>query len=419
MHHGAAGMDMFNIMAMLLVTAAVISYINYKFLHLPPTVGMLFAALVGSLALYATDALAPSLHLRPQFTSMLNKIVFSRALLQWMLGFLLFAGALHINLNDFLKHKWAIGSLATAGVLISAFIISIFSYYIFSWIGIEISYIHCLLFGALISPTDPIAVTAMLKKMSAPSALRAKIAGESLFNDGVGVVLFGMVAAVAYGRAVSVSDTIWMFLREVAGGAAMGLGSGYLAYRAMRSINQYRVEVLISLALAAGTYALASSLGASGPIAVVVAGILTGNHGKRFAMSSITREHLESFWELTDEILNAILFLLIGLEIFEVSYSSKLLWAGALSIAVTLIARTISVALPLAAISIKREYAGGAVPILVWSGLRGGISVAMALSLPSGPQRDIILACTYTVVVFSILVQGTTVKKLLKKYADR
>jgi CPA1 family monovalent cation:H+ antiporter len=307
--------------------------------------------------------------------------------------------------------------MATVGVSMSTALIGAGSYYAFRLIGFDIPFTHCLVFGALISPTDPIAVLGILKKVKVPETLEAKIAGESLFNDGVGVVVFTILVAIAMGdgEAISAIGVAKLFLTEAVGGAALGLAAGYLAYRAIKTVDEYTLEVLITLSLVMVTYGVASALHVSGPIAVVVAGLLMGNHGTCFAMSETTRSHVETFWSLIDEILNSVLFLAIGFEVLALTLSGEIFLAIAVAIPLTLAARFVSVATPLTVLRLGRTFTKGAVPVLTWGGLRGGISVALALSLPDVPAKDVILAATYGVVIFSIVVQGLTIEALVRR----
>jgi monovalent cation:H+ antiporter, CPA1 family len=403
-----------NIIAVLLSLAAVFSWINHRFIRLPVTIGVMLIALVMSLTLILFSFVG--LDLTEQVEIMLGSIDFDETLLQGLLSFLLFAGALHININDLAQQKWIIATLATVGLVISTTIIGFGSWWLLGLIGQEIPLIYCLVFGALISPTDPIAVLAILKQTSAPKRLETKIAGESLFNDGVGVVIFLVLLEMARGsHPVTAGHVIRLLLQEAAGGIIFGIVIGYIAYWMLKSVDNYQVEVLITLALVAGGYALALALHLSGPIAIVVAGLMIGNQGRQLAMSDTTREHLDLFWELIDEILNAVLFVLIGLEVLILTFTGRYLLAGVMLIPLVLLARFISVAAPVKLMGRFREFTPGTVRILTWGGLRGGISVALALSLPSGPQRDIILAVTYAIVVFSIIVQGLTVGPLVNR----
>ena len=300
------------------------------------------------------------------------------------------------------------------------FIFGTLIYFVLGWFGIPLSYVWCLLFGALISPTDPVAVIGILKEAKVPRSLEVQIAGESLFNDGIGVVVFIVLSEIAVGgQHVSAAHIGELFLTEAVGGAVFGLVIGWIAYRLLKSVDNYRVEVMLTLALVMGGYALASAIHVSGPIAVVVAGLLIGNHGREFAMSDTTRQNLDAFWELIDEILNALLFVLIGLEILVLTFTRELFFVGLLAIPAILLARWVSVALPVAVISRWREFTQGAVTIMTWGGLRGGISVALALSLPAGREREIVLVVTYIVVIFSILAQGLTLKRVVRALVHR
>lgn len=406
-------MTLFQIIALLLSLTAVFSYINYRFIKLPITIGVMLLSLVFSLLLIIASYLGLDFESRAEV--ILQQIDFNETLLHGMLSFLLFAGALHVNLNDLREQKWVISILATVGILTSTFLVGTTTFYLLNGLGIEISYIYALVFGALISPTDPIAVIGILKLVGAPKTLETKIAGESLFNDGVGVVVFIVLLGIATsGADVSSSQIVGLFAKEAIGGAFFGLGIGFLGYWMLKTIDNYQVEVLITLGLVTGGYVLAEALHLSAPIAIVVAGLLIGNHGRSLAMSEVTRERLDNFWELIDEILNAVLFLLIGLEVLILTFSQQYLVAGAISILLVLVSRWIAVGIPIQIMKKVREFTPYVVTIMTWGGLRGGISVALALSLPNVPAREPILAITYCVVVFSILVQGLTVKKVLK-----
>jgi CPA1 family monovalent cation:H+ antiporter len=353
-------------------------------------------------------------------TELLTKIDFDETLLHGMLSFLLFAGALHVNINDLTNQYRVITGLATFGVLTSTFIVGTLTWLIINpLMGIKLSMLYCYLFGALISPTDPIAVLGILKTSGIPSSLKTKIAGESLFNDGIGVVIFLILLSIATGgHEIESGHIVLLFIQEAMGGAFFGFGTGYLTYYMLKKIDNYQVEVLITLALVTGGYALAEALHFSAPIAIVVAGLLIGNHGRQFAMSDMTREHLDKFWELIDEVLNAVLFVLIGLEVMVISFSYSILVAGALAVLIVLAARFISVSVPILMLKKFRTFSPNVIKILTWGGLRGGISVALALSLPAGEQRQLILAITYCVVIFSILVQGLTIGKVVSRGSD-
>ncbi len=411
-------MSLFEIAAILLTLAALFSYFNERYVGMPTAIGLMFISLVISLALIAIGNLGLDVESRAE--SVLAEIDFSDLLLHGMLGFLLFAGALHVNLGDLLQQKWLISSLATAGVVISTLIVAFLTWFLSRGLGLELPFIYCLLFGALISPTDPIAVLGILKSANAPKSLETKITGESLFNDGVGVVVFiVLLDIVRGGHDLDAWQVVVFFLQEAVGGAVFGLATGFLVYWMLKSLDNYPVEILLTMALVTGTYALAESLHLSAPIAVVVAGLLIGNKGRSLAMSENTCEHLDSFWELVDEILNAVLFVLIGLEILVLQFNASFLLAGLIAIPLVLAARLVSVGIPISLLRLRREFSPNVIKIMTWGGLRGGISVALALSLPEGPERNVILAITYTVVVFSILVQGLTIGRLFPNTADQ
>ncbi len=407
-------MDLFNILAILITLAAVFSYINFRYIGLPVTIGVMVIALAMSLMLNLLGSFG--LGLKPQAELLLRNIDFDRTLLHGMLSFLLFAGALHIDINDLIEVKWSIGALATVGTLISTFLVGTLTWFVLGWFGIGLSYLYCLLFGALISPTDPIAVLSILKTAGAPKSLEMRITGESLFNDGVGIVVFLVILEMATGaHEVSAGHIGLLFVQEVIGGVLFGLGIGYLAYQMLKSVDNYQVELLITIALVAGGYALADALHLSGPIAIVVAGLLIGNHGRLFGMSEKTRAHLDVFWELVDEILNAVLFVLIGLEVLVLTFTKQYLFASLVIIPLVLFARFVAIGIPVTVLRPFRAFSPGAVRIMTWGGLRGGISVALALSLPPSRERDVILAITYAVVVFSIVVQGLTLERMVKR----
>ncbi len=414
-------MQPFQLVAVLLVLAAGFSYLNYRLLRLPTTIGLMALTLLSSVAVVAVGQVFPVAE--RQAAAFVRRLDLSEALLHGMLGFLLFAGALHINLNDLASRKLAILALATFGVLLSTGIVGGLTWCVLSGLGMETRFIYCLLFGALISPTDPIAVLGLIKQIGVPRSLEVLIAGESLFNDGVGVVVFLGLLGVATGEhGFEPGHFGVLFLREAVGGAAFGLAVGLLVYWLLKSVDDYQVEILLSLALVAGGFALANALHLSGPIAMVVAGLLIGNQGRQFAMSPRTVEHLNLFWELIDDILNAVLFVVLGLEVLVVTFTGTYLAAGLLVIPVVLLARLVSVSLPIWGLRRWQSFEPAAVQVLTWGGLRGGISVALALSLPTRaagvavPEREVILVITYVVVVFSILVQGLTIGPLTRRW---
>ena len=408
-------MEALNLAAILITLSALFSYLNHRYIGLPTTIGVMLIALVFSLALIFIGEMGIA-----QFDDVAERLLsgvdFDTTLMHGMLSFLLFAGALHVDLGDLKQQKWVVTLLATVGVVMSTLIIGLLTWILLTWLGIGIPFIFCLLFGALISPTDPIAVLSTLKSVGIAKSLETKIAGESLFNDGVGVVIFLVIAGLAFNpETVSAGTALLLFIREAIGGVFFGLGLGYAGFLLLRTVDNYQVEVLITLAMVMGGYAMALALHTSGPIAIVVAGLLIGNRGRVLAMSERTREHLDTFWELVDEVLNAVLFVLIGLEVLVLQFTREYLAAGLLMIPLVLLARTISVGVPVTVLRLRREFSPHVVKILVWGGIRGGISVALALSLPPSPMRDIVVAMTYVVVVFSILVQGLTIGTVAKR----
>lgn len=405
---------MFDVAVICLVLTALLSYLNHRFIGLPTTIGVMGIALLLSFTLFGLEKLGfGALH--DYEVSLLASVDFSELLMQGMLSLLLFAGALHVDLSELKTYRWQIGILAVFGTLASTLLVGFGLWAILPYLGIALPLSYCLIFGALISPTDPIAVMGILKSAAAPKSLEVVIAGESLFNDGIGVVVFTLILAmVTSGETPTLAHGAMLLLEEGGGGVLFGLVLGYVTYRMLKSIDSYQEEVLLTLAAVLGGYALATRLHVSGPLAMVVAGLIIGNHGRALAMSNRTREHLDMFWELLDSILNAVLFVLIGLEVILIQFSFNLTLAGAVVIAVTLAARLLSVGVPIGLLRRVFGLPKGALKVLTWGGLRGGISVALALSLPSGPERDLVLALTYAVVVFSILVQGLSIGKLVR-----
>jgi CPA1 family monovalent cation:H+ antiporter len=415
-------MKLFDLAAALTTLAAVFGYINYRWLRLPATIGVLALALVGSLLTIFFDALAPGAGVRAAATSLLQGIDFHAALMHGMLCFLLFAGALHVDFADMMASAGVVALLSTAGVVISTIIVGLGLYGVLLVIHEPLPLPFCLLFGALISPTDPVAVLGLLKEVKAPRDMTALMAGESLFNDGVGIVVFSICAGragIGLGGAAPLEPdgaTLALYFgRQVGGGLLLGAIAGYVAYRALKSIDYHPLELLITVALVMFVYGLSFACRCSGPIAVVVAGMIIGNPGKRWAMSENTRRYLEAFWDMVDEILNAILFLLLGLQALAIAWRSGVFLAGLLLVPVVLAARLISVAGPMAILPKPSPHPGLAA-ILTWGGLRGGISVALLLSLPEFPGKPLLEGITFIVVVFSILVQGTTMPPLLARY---
>lgn len=406
-------MNGLNVTSAVVTLASVFAYINHRFVRLPTTIGLMLISLVISIVILFLGKMG--IHFDAFAADMIRTVDFDQTLMHGMLSFLLFAGALHININDLGQQKYVITFLATFGVLISTVIVGGISYWVLDVIGAEISFIYCLLFGALISPTDPISVLSILKTAGAPKSLETKITGESLFNDGVGVVVFMILLSIAIGgQEIGICDAIGLFFQEAIGGAVFGFGAGYITFLMLKGVDNYQVEILLTLGLVMGGYSLASALHLSAPIAIVVAGLLIGNHGRMLGMSEKTREHLDDFWELLDEIFNAVLFVLIGLEILIIPFFSYTLWVSLAMIPIVLSARLISVSIPVMIFRFRRSFSPHVIKILTWGGLRGGISVALALSLPAEAPREAILTFTYVIVVFSILVQGLTVGRLIR-----
>lgn len=406
---------MFEIAALCLVITAVLAYVNQRFIKLPTTIGVMAIALAVSLCIVAASALGLDHGLRRYEESFLRTLDFSDVLMQGMLSFLLFAGALHVDLRGLWRFRWQVCSLALIGTLTSTVIVGLAIWLLLPLLGLQLPIMYCLLFGALISPTDPIAVMGILKRANAPKNLELVIAGESLFNDGVSVVVFTLVLGAATSGVIpGWSEASVLLLREAGGGILLGLALGYIGFRMLKSIDQYQVEVLLTLAAVMGGYALARRLHVSGPLAMVVCGLLIGNNGRALAMSDETRRYVDMFWELVDEILNAVLFVLIGLEVLLVTFSMPLLAAGLCGIVLTLLGRFVTVGLPMRLAPRFFNLPTNAWRVLTWGGLRGGISVALALSIPIGPEREVILTLTYCVVIFSILIQGLTVERVIR-----
>ncbi len=407
-------MTLLDIISILITVSALFAWINYRTFKLPTTIGIMVISLLFSLVLVVLGHLGWEQGVDTA-DSLVKQIDFNTALLNGMLGFLLFAGAMHVNLYDLLEKKWVIGSLASVGLLISTFLVGIGAYYVLRIFGIELSFIYCLLFGALISPTDPVAVMGILKTAGVSPSLETKIVGESLFNDGVAIVIFLVIFGIAVnGDPISATHIGQLFLTETIGGALFGFACGWVVLQMLKRVDNYQVEVLLTLALVAGGSTAATEMHLSAPIAIVVAGLMIGNHGRRDAMSETTIEHLDTFWELIDEILNAILFLLIGLEVMIITTDKEIWMAGVILAAVVLLARLIAVGIPVNVMKLRTSFHPHVVKILTWGGLRGGISVALALALPAGEERDVIVTITYIIVVMSILLQGLTIKKLVE-----
>lgn len=409
-------MTTFQMVALVLVFSALANYANHRFIKLPATMGLMVVGIILS-AIFILLGKLQVVDLK-EASQIVTSFDFSSILLHGMLAFLLFAGALHVDISDLKSQKWPVIVLSTFGVLMSTFLVGSLFWLAGLLFGVDISFIYALLFGALISPTDPIAVMGLLKQAKTAKSLEIKIVGESLFNDGVGVVIFLTIFAIAVeGTQPTVPGVTMYLLLEAGGGTLLGLAMGYGAFLLLRSVDNYQVEVMLTLALAAGGYVFAEILHVSAPIAIVVAGLLIGNHGREFAMSERTRSHLDSFWALLDEMLNAVLFVLIGVEMIILSFRWGYLGMGIVSILVVLLARFVSVGLPIMVMRKYRPFSNGAIRILSWGGLRGGISIALALSLPPSQERDLILFVTYIVVIWSILAQGLTLERVIRKVA--
>lgn len=410
-------MNLFVIASILIVLSALFGYINVKFLKLPNTIGLMIVAILFTMGLFLTSLVNPTLlHMAEE---LIGEIDFKTVLLDVMLGFLLFAGALHTNFGQLKVQRWPILLFATVGVLTSTFLVGGMSYYLFNALGHDVQFIHCLLFGALISPTDPIAVLGIMKKAGVPKKLETKIVGESLFNDGVGVVIFLTIFTIAGGGdhgdhgGSSLNSILTLFGQEVFGGIAFGGILGWITYKLLKSIDDYEIEVMITLACVMGGYVFAHYLHLSAPLAIVVAGLIVGNDTVRgSAMSNITEQFVDKFWELVDILLNALLFVLIGLELLVLTLDMSFIIAGLISIVLVLVARFLSLLIPVQLFSKRLEFLPYTTTIMSWGGLRGGISIALALSLGEEMNRDLFLTVTYVVVVFSIIVQGLTIGNL-------
>ncbi|KAA1161979.1 sodium:proton antiporter [Pseudoalteromonas sp. NZS127_1] len=407
-------LSVLEISAIFLSITALLTYVNHRFIGLPTTIGVMVISMLLSIGAIFLGFLGFD-DLIDYEVSLLDQLDFTEVLLDGMLSMLLFAGALHVNVSDLRRYKLPIGILACVGTLLSTVIIAGALYLVLPLLGFDLAFIWCLLFGALISPTDPIAVMGILQSAGAPKSIETVIAGESLFNDGIGVVIFVLLLGVLSSGDIPTTYYVAHTLAvEAGGGIVFGLVLGGILYYLLKSIDSYQEEVLLTLAGVIGGYALASHWHLSGPLAMVMMGLMVGNHGRSMAMSDKTRHYVDLFWELIDEILNAILFVLIGLEVVMIAFSSNLFIAGGLTILIALLARLIVVGITTTTFNKQLELPSGAWKVLTWGGLRGGISVALVLQLPDGNERDILLALTYAVVVFSILIQGLSIGKVAK-----
>ena len=408
-------MELYYSFSVLIVLASFFAYLNLRYLKLPSTIGIMIIAMISSIVLVITGNLFPTIF--GHFSTLLQDVDFTEVLMGAMLNFLLFAGAIHINLVDLREQRGPVIIFSTVSVIISAFAVGFILFYVAPLFGVEIPFIFCLLFGALISPTDPIAVMGVLKEAKVRKSLETKVAGESLFNDGVAVVIFAVILQLAQGSEIDISfgNISWLLIKEAIGGFTLGTILGIGSSNAMRKIDDYKVSVLITLSVVMGGYLIAHAMHISGPLTMVAAGIVIGNYGKRTAMSATTKDYLNKFWELIDEILNAILFLFIGFELLIIKNITSFWQIGLACIAIVLFARFISIYIPVVLIPFKNKFSNGTIKVLVWGGLRGGVSIALVLSMDEGPYKPVLVAVTYFVVVFSIIVQGLTVGKVASR----
>ena len=409
-------MDVFTVISVLVVLSAVFGYINARFLKLPNSIGLMSITILCTLIVLAISYFDDTLLEKEK--ELISKIDFETVLLDIMLSFLLFAGALHTSFQQLKVQRKPILTFATLGTITSTLIVGVFIYYLLQIIDLNVDFIYCILFGALISPTDPIAVLGILKQVNAPKKLETKIVGESLFNDGVGVVIFLTIYQIAKGGSdITFGHVAEMFVVEVIGGIALGLALGWITYRLLKSIDDYDIEVIITIAAVMGGTVLAQYLHLSAPLAMVTAGLMVGNDTMRnTSMSKITEQYVDKFWELVDILLNTILFVMIGMEILVLTFDMEYILAGILAIPLLLIARFLSLMLPIKFYAKKLDFVPNTNLIMTWGGLRGGISIALALSLTHEMHRDLFLVITYIIVVFSIIGQGLTVGKLIKKF---
>ena len=412
-------MDYYSIATILIVLSAFFGYLNIKFIKLPDAIGLMLITILFTLAILGLSLFDDTLLLKEkEFISQIN---FETVLLDIMLSFLLFAGALHTNFQQLKVQRKPILIFATLGTFISTFLTGIIVYYLLKLLSFNVDFIYCLLFGSLISPTDPIAVLGIMKKVGAPKQLETKIVGESLFNDGVGVVIFLTIYQIAKGgQDISIINVSKLFLVEVGGGIGLGLAIGWLTYRLLKSIDDYAIEVILTLAAVMGGTLIAQHFHLSAPLAMVTAGLLVGNDTiRQSSMSELTEQYVDKFWELIDILLNTILFVMIGMEMLVLTFKVEYVLAGFLTIPILLLARYISLLLPIKIYAEKLNFVRKTNLIMTWGGLRGGISIALALSLTQAMERDLFLVITYVIVVFSIIVQGLTVGPLIKKITDK
>lgn len=405
-------MELYYSFSILIVLAAAFSYLNLRYLKLPSTIGIMLIAMVVSVSLVAAGRSYP--HLLTNFSGFIAGVNFTEVMMGAMLNFLLFAGAIHISMHDLRKQRIPIIIFSTLGVIISTIVVGVLMYYVFILSGMQVPFIQCLMFGALISPTDPIAVISILKKAGIRKSLEVKVAGESLFNDGVAVLLFTLILQLAQGDEVDLTfkHISGLFIQETGGGLVVGLILGYIGSQGIKRINSYNVTVMITLAIVMGGYLITRYLHISGPLTMVAAGLVVGNYGKATAMSAVDKDYLDKFWELIDEILNAMLFLIMGFELMLIPDIQQYWEIGLVTIGIVLLSRLISIWLPIRFIPRIGTFDRKTILILVWGGLRGGVSVALALSIGDHLNQNLFISITYYVVVFSILIQGLTIGKL-------
>lgn len=409
-------MELYYSFSVLIVLASFFAYINLRFVRLPSSIGIMLMAIMVSLIIRISGNLIfPDV--ADKLLSLVSQFDFTEVLMGAMLNFLLFAGAIHVHLSDLREQRMPIVTFSTISVVISTFMVAGILYYLAPVFDIELPFIYCLLFGALISPTDPIAVLGILRKAKVQKSLETKIAGESLFNDGVAVVLFAVILQLTRSGSTEISFAAisWLLIKEAVGGLLLGMLLGFTASKAMQKIDDYIVSVLITLSVVMGGYLIAHAMHISGPLTMVAAGLIIGNYGKKTAMSTVTQDYLNKFWELIDEILNSILFLFIGFELLVIPDIIGHWALGLISIFIVLFARLLSIWIPALIVPFKNRFTRGTLAVLVWGGLRGGVSIALVLSMDPGPTKDLLLEITYFVVVFSIICQGLTVGKLARK----
>lgn len=406
-------MDLYFTFSILIVLSALFSFINSRFLKLPSAIGIMLLAILSSIALLALNETVPDF--ARYFSGLIARVDFPAVLMGAMLNFLLFAGAIHVSLQELHKQRMPILILSTVGVILSTFLVGGMMYGLLFYLHIDVPLIQCLVFGALISPTDPLAVIAILKKVGISKPIEIKIAGESLFNDGVSVMLFAILLQLAQGSAEEITfrNVAGLFVQEAIGGVVVGMLLGYVGTQAIKRINEYQVTVIITVAIVMGGYMVTQFLHISGPLTMAAAGLVIGNYGKRTAMSSTDKDYLDKFWEMIDEILNAILFLIIGLELLLIPDIQQFWIIGSLSIVIVLLSRYLSIWIPVGLIPNLGRFDGKTMVVLVWGGLRGGVSVALALTIDPHLNQNLFVAVTYYIVVFSIVVQGLSMGKVI------